>query len=79
MGEKIFQMFQRSGRPAAAMPKCYRFNQVCGIDTMDRENPIRMSHIICHWTRYHQGARRQDMHDSHRDLCHIAIVLAQTL
>ena len=54
-------------RPAAALPKCYRFNQVCGIDTMevrnplDRENPIRISHVICHGTRYHQGARRQDM------------------
>ena len=53
-------------RPAA-LPKCYRFNQVCGIDTMelrnplDRENPIRISHVICHGTRYHQGARRQDM------------------
>ena len=54
-------------RPAAALPKCYRFNQVCGIDTMevrnllDRENPIRISHVICHGTRYHQGAGRQDM------------------
>ena len=54
-------------RPAAALPKCYRFNQVCGIDTMevrnsfDRENPIRISHVICHGTRYHQGARRKDM------------------
>ena len=54
-------------RLAAALPKCYRFNQVCGIDTMevrnplDRENPIRISHVICHGTRYHQGARRQDM------------------
>ena len=54
-------------RPAAALTKCYRFNQVCGIDTMeirnslDRENPIRKSHVICHGTRYHQGARRQDM------------------
>ena len=53
-------------RPAAALPKCYRFNQVCGIDTMevrnplDRENPIRISHVICHGTRYHQRARRQD-------------------
>ena len=28
---------------------------------LGRENPIRMSHVICHWTRYHQGARRQDM------------------
>ena len=43
-------------RPAAALPKCYRFNQVCGIDTMevrnplDRENPIRISHVICHAT-----------------------------
>ena len=33
-------------RPAASLPKCYRFNQVCGIDTLevrkplDRENPI---------------------------------------
>ena len=54
-------------RPAAALPKCYPFNPVCGIDTMEvrnplgRENPIRMSHVICHWTRYHQGARKQDM------------------
>ena len=54
-------------RPAAALPKCYRFNQVCGIDTMevrnplDPENPIRISRVICHGTRYHQGARRQDM------------------
>ena len=54
-------------RPAAALPKCYRFNEVCGIDTMevrnplDRENPIRISHVICPGTRYHQGARRQDM------------------
>ena len=54
-------------RLAAALPKCHRFNQVCGIDTvevrnpLDRENPIRISHVICHGTRYHQGARRQDM------------------
>ena len=54
-------------RPAAALPKCYRFNQVCGIDTMevrnplDRENPIRISDVIGHGTRYHQGARKQDM------------------
>ena len=54
-------------RPAAALPKCYRFSEVCGIDTvevrnpLDRENPIRISHVICHGTRYHQGARRQDM------------------
>ena len=25
-------------RPAAALPKCYRFNQVCGIDTMEVRN-----------------------------------------
>ena len=36
-------------RPAAALPKCYRFNRVCGIDTMevrnplDRGNPVRTS------------------------------------
>ena len=54
-------------RPAAALPKCYRFNQVCGIDTMevrnplDRENRIRILHVISHGTRYHQGARSQDM------------------
>ena len=54
-------------RPAAALPKCYRFNQVCGINTMevrnplDRENPTRISHVICLGTRHHQGARRQDM------------------
>ena len=46
-------------RPAASLPKCYNSNQVCGIDTMqvrnplDRENPIRISHVICHRTRYH--------------------------
>ena len=28
---------------------------------LDRENPIRISDVICHWTRYHQRARRQDM------------------
>ena len=28
---------------------------------LDRENPSRTSHAICHGTRYHQGARRQDM------------------
>ena len=54
-------------RPAAVLPKCYRFNQVCGIDAMevrnplDRENPIIISHVICHGTRYHQEVRRQDM------------------
>ena len=52
-------------RLAAALSKYCLFNQVCGIETMelrsplDRENPI--SHVICHGTRYHQGARRQDM------------------
>ena len=54
-------------RPAAALPKCYRFNKVCGIDTMelpnplDRENTIRKTHVICHGTCWNQGARRQDM------------------
>ena len=54
-------------RPAAALPKCYRFNRVCDIDTMevreplDRENSIRTSHVIYIGTRYHQGARKQDM------------------
>ena len=47
---------------ARPMPKRYRFNQVCGMrNPLDRENPIRISHVICHGTRYHQGARRQDM------------------
>ena len=54
-------------RPAAASPTCYRFNQVCGIETMevrnpfDREKPIRISHFTCLGTRYHQETRRQDM------------------
>ena len=73
MGKTLFQMSRvrsttdAENSAAAALPKCYRFNQVCGIDTMevrnplDRENPIRISHVICHGTRYHQGARRQDM------------------
>ena len=53
-------------RPAA-LPTCYRFNQVCGIGTMDvrgpldRESPIPISRVICLGTRYHQGARRQNM------------------
>ena len=25
------------------------------------DEEIRISHVICHGTRYHQGARRQDM------------------
>ena len=68
----------------AALPKCYRFNQVCGTDTMevrnplDRENPIRISHVICHGTRYHQGARRQDM-TATETFFHTTTVLAQTL
>ena len=55
-------------RPAAALPKRYRFNQVCGIDTMEVQNPldtkkkpIRIPHVICHGTRYRQRARRQDV------------------
>ena len=54
-------------RPAATLPKFHRFDQVCGIDTMevrnplDQENPFRISHVICLGTRYHQGSRRQDM------------------
>ena len=28
---------------------------------LDRENPILISHVICHGTRYRQGARRHDM------------------
>ena len=61
-------------RLVAASPKCHRFIQVCGIDTtevlnpLDRETPIRISHVICHGTRYHHGARRHG-HDSFRDLC----------
>ena len=52
-------------RPAAALPKCHRFYQVRGIDTMEVRNPLdrenlQKSHVICQ-TRYHQGARRQDM------------------
>ena len=50
-------------RPAAALPKCCRFNQVCGIDTMevrnplDRENPMyRTSSLTGHVTaREHAG------------------------
>ena len=64
-------------RPAAALPKCYHFNQVCGIDTtevrnpLDRENPIRISHVICH-----PPGSTQAGHDSYRDLGHIVTVLA---
>ena len=41
-------------------------------------NPIRTSHVICHGTRYHQGARRQDM-TATETFFHSATVLAQTL
>ena len=30
-------------------------------ESVGSRNPIRISHVICHGTRYHQGARRQDM------------------
>ena len=56
-------------RPAAALPKCCRFNQVCGIDTMevrnplDRENQIPISHVICHGDTLPPGST-QAGHDS---------------
>ena len=49
----------------------------CGIRWTEN-NPIRISHVICHGTRYHQGARRQDM-TATETFCHFATVLAQTL
>ena len=67
MGETLFQMSRVRSTTEAALPKCYRFNQVCGIDTMevrnplDRENPILIPHVIRDGTRNHQGARRKDM------------------
>ena len=30
-------------------------------ESIGSRKPIRISHVICHGTRYHQGARRQDM------------------
>ena len=51
-------------RPAAALPKCYRFNQVCGIITMEVRNSLdretqsgyRMSSAMGHvTTREHAG------------------------
>ena len=54
-------------RPAAALPKCYRFNRVCGMDTVDVKNPldtdspINMSLVICLGTHCHQGERQRDM------------------
>ena len=48
-------------RPAA-LPKCYRFDQICGVDTVEvrnplgRENSIRISHVTGHvTTREHAG------------------------
>ena len=59
---------------AASLPKCYRFNQVyTGIDTLEvrnplnRENPIRISHVICHGTRPLSPGRTQAGYDSYRD------------
>ena len=60
MGKTLFQMSRvRSTTDAensagSSFAKCYRINQVCGIDTMevrnplDRENPIRISHVMLH-------------------------------
>ena len=68
-------------RPAGVLPKCYRFNQVCGIDTMEVRNPLDREkpnpNIARHmsWDTLPQGSR----HDSYRDFFHIATVLAQTL
>ena len=64
--------------PAAALPKCYRSNQVCGIDTMevrnplDRENPSRTSHVICHGTRYHRDLHCDDSGPGHRIWCRLS-------
>ena len=71
-------------RPAAALPKCYRFNQVCGIDTMEvgenvgsrKLNPNIARHLL--WDTLPPGST-QAGHDSYRDFFHIATVLAQTL
>ena len=55
-----FKCLECEARPAA-LPKCYRFNQVCGIDTMevrnplDRENPTRKSVTRHVTTREHAG------------------------
>ena len=52
---------------SSSFVKLFPFSRVCGIDAMEvrnpleRENPIRISHVTCLGTRYHQGARRQDM------------------
>ena len=62
----VKRCFKCSECEARPMPRT-RPDQVRGIDTMEvqnplnRENPIRISHVICLGTRYHQGARRQDM------------------
>ena len=54
-------------RLATALPKCYPFNQVCGIDTMNVRNPldtaipVNISHVICFGTRCHQWEQRRDM------------------
>ena len=62
-------------RPAAALPKCYRFNQVCGIDTMmfgidwieKTQSEYRTSSAMGHVTT----RSTQAGHDSYRDLFHL--------
>ena len=70
-------------RPAA-LPKCCRLNQVCGIDTMEVRNPLNRENPIPNIARHlpwdtSPPGSTQAGHDSDRDLFHIATVLAQTL
>ena len=56
-----------SARPAAALPRCHRFNRVCGFDTRDVKHPldryhsITVSQVVCLGTQYHQLERRRDI------------------
>ena len=73
MGETLIQMSRvRSTTDAenstgSSFAEMMSFQSSLWLDTMevrnplDRENPIRISNVICHGTRYHQGGRKQDM------------------
>ena len=69
MGETQFQMSrvrstadaENSAGSSLAEMLPYQPSSMEVRNPLDRENPIRISHVICHGTRYNQGARRQDM------------------
>ena len=64
MGKTLFQMSRVRSTTGAENSAGSSFAEMYTMEVrnpLDRENPIRISHVICHGTRYPQGARRQDM------------------